>query len=168
MRRRDFLTALAASALLSTSEGLSQVSSRRPRLLISETDPFTGLALLRTRYAAGMRPSQDMEGWALSWLLTRQESFAEQALAAMRSGHVAKGAKPSRSWVDYARWSLAFDWLSGYPGFEPALQDRVAAELMVRCGSTAGDCRLFRSKPVLLPQLQPALSRFADICLCGA
>jgi hypothetical protein len=48
----------------------------------------------------------------------------------MRSGHITKGVKPSRSWVDYARWSLAFDWLSGYPGFEPALQDRIAAELM--------------------------------------
>ena len=130
MRRRDFLAALAASALLSTSKGLSQVPFQRPRLLISATDPFTGLALLRTRYAAGMRPSQDMEGWALSWLLTGQKSFAEQALTAMRSGHIAKGAKPSRSWVDYARWSLAFDWLSGYPGFEPALQDRIAAELM--------------------------------------
>lgn len=130
MRRRDFCAALAASALLSTSKGLSQVPFQRPRLLISATDPFTGLALLRTRYAAGMRPSEDMEGWALSWLLTRQESFAEQALAAMRSGHMLKGAKPSRSWVDYARWSLAFDWLSGYRGFEPALQDRIATELM--------------------------------------
>ncbi len=83
MRRRDFLAALAASALLATSKGRSQVPVQHPRLLISGTDPFTGLALLRTRYASGMRPSQDMEGWALSWLLTRQESFAEQALAAM-------------------------------------------------------------------------------------
>ena len=48
----------------------------------------------------------------------------------MRAGHITKGVKPSRSWVDYARWSLAFDWLSGYPGFEPALQDRIAGELM--------------------------------------
>src|SRR5882724_11935464 len=112
MRRRDFLAALSASALLATSKGLSQAPVSRPRLLISSTDPFTGLALLRTRYAAGMRPSQDMEGWALAWLLTGQKNFAEQALAAMHSSHIAKG-KPSRSWVDYARWSLAFDWLSG-------------------------------------------------------
>jgi Heparinase II/III-like protein len=129
MRRRDFLAALAASALL-TSKALSQSFSQRPRLLISAADPFTGLALLRTRYAAGMRPSQNIEGWALSWLLTRQERFAEQAVEAMRSEHIAKGVKPSRSWVDYARWSLAFDWISGYPGFERALQDRIANELM--------------------------------------
>src|ERR1700719_4227647 len=102
MRRRDFLAALAASALFTTSKALSQSSSQRPRLLISAADPFTGLALLRTRYAAGMRPSENSEGWALSWLLTRQESFAEQAVEAMRSGHIAKGVKPSRSWVDYA------------------------------------------------------------------
>ena len=128
MRRRDFMAALAASVLLAPSKSRSEVSVQHPRLLISGADPFTGLTLLRTRYASGMRPSQDMEGWALSWLLTRQGSFAEQALAAMRSGNIAKGVKPSRSWVDYARWSLAFDWLSGYPGFEPALQDRIASE----------------------------------------
>src|SRR5207237_4735928 len=130
MKRRDFLTSLAASALLASSKARSQAPGRLPRLLISGTDPFTGLALLRTRYDSGLRPSQDMEGWALSWLLTRQDSFAEKALAAMRSGHIAKGAKPSRSWVDYARWSLAFDWLSSYPGFAPALKDRVADALV--------------------------------------
>src|SRR5437879_12939893 len=119
MKRRDFMAGVAATVLLAISRGNTQVSAPRPRLLISNTDPFTGLALLRTRYAAGMRPSQDMEGWALSWLLTRQESFAEQALAAMRSGHVAKGAKPSRSWGDDSRWSVAFGWLSGSPGFAP-------------------------------------------------
>jgi hypothetical protein len=130
MRRRDFIASLTASALLATARGKSQASVQRPRLLISNTDPFTGLALLRTRYASGMRPSKDMEGWALSWRITGQENFAEEALAAMRAGHIAKGVKPSRSWVDYARWSLAFDWLSGYKGFESALQDRIANELM--------------------------------------
>jgi hypothetical protein len=71
-----------------------------------------------------------MEGWELSWQLTGDKLFAEKALTAMRNGHLTRTAKPSRSWVDYARWSLAFDWLYGYPGFEPALQDRVATELM--------------------------------------
>jgi hypothetical protein len=130
MRRRDFIAALVASALLAPAKGRSQVSLKHPRLLISNTNPFTGLAVLQTRYAAGMRPSEDMEGWALSWRLTGQENFAEQALAAMRAGHIAKGVKPSRSWVDYARWSLAFDWLAGYRGFDSALQDRIATELM--------------------------------------
>jgi hypothetical protein len=130
MKRRDFMTGVGASILLALSKSNAQVQAHRPRLLISSTDPFTGLALLKTRFANGMRPSEDMEGWALSWQLTRRNSFAEQALAAMRAGHISKGAKPSRSWVDYARWSLAFDWLSGYPGFESALQNRIADELM--------------------------------------
>src|ERR1051326_7744421 len=130
MKRRDFMADAAASILLTLSKSNSQVPAQRPRLLISNTDAFTGMTLLRTRYANGMRPSEDMEGFALSWLLTRQASFAEKALAAMRAGHITKGVKPSRSWVDYARWSLALDWLSGYPGFEPALQNRIANELM--------------------------------------
>ena len=130
MKRRDFMAGMAASVLLGLSRANAQLPLRRPCLLISHTDPFTGLALLKARYAGGMRPSEDMEGWALSWLLTGKDSFAEQALAAMRAGHISKGVKPSRSWVDYARWSLAFDWLSGHPGFEPALQERIANELM--------------------------------------
>ena len=130
MKRRDFIAGVATSILLAVSKSNTQVPVQRPRLLISGTDPFTGLALLRTRYASGMRPSDDMEGWALSWQLTGQESFAEKALAAIRASHIAKGTKPSRSWIDYARWSLAFDWLSEYPGFEPSLQNRVAEELM--------------------------------------
>jgi hypothetical protein len=130
MKRRDFMAGVAASILLAVSRSRAQATTQRPRLLISNSDAFTGLPLLRTRYASGFRPSEDMEGWALSWHLTRQESFAEKALAAMRAGHITKGVKPSRSWVDYARWSLAFDWLSGYPGFEPALQNRIADELM--------------------------------------
>jgi len=124
------MTGVATSVLLALTKGNTEVPVQHPRLLISHTDPFTGLALLKARYASGMRPSDDMEGWALSWQLTGQKSFAEKVLAAMRASHLAQGVKPSRSWVDYARWSLAFDWLFGYPGFEPALQNRVADELM--------------------------------------
>jgi hypothetical protein len=130
MQRRDFMTGVVGSILLAVTKANTQVPAQRPRLLISPTDAFTGLALLKTRYARGMRPSEDMEGWALSWQLTRQEIFAEKALAAMRAGRITQGGKPSHSWVDYARWSLAFDWLSGYPGFEPALKNRIADELM--------------------------------------
>ena len=130
MKRRDFLAGMGTSVLLALSRGNSQAAVSRPRMLISATDAFTGLNLLKTRYAGGMRPSEDMEGWALSWQLTRQDTFAEKALAEMRKGHVTKGAKPSRSWLDYVRWSLAFDWLAGYPGFESALQNRIADELM--------------------------------------
>ena len=54
----------------------------RPRLLIGENDPFTGLAILRARYATGMRPADDIAGWALTYLLTKDESFATRALDA--------------------------------------------------------------------------------------
>lgn len=129
MRRRDFLAALGASAVLPLLPVYAQPSDRRPRLLIADTDPYTGLHILKSRYAAGRRPSEDMEGWALSWRLTGQESFAERALAEIGGRHISKGGKASRSWVDYARWSLAFDWLLGFRGFDPDLQNRVAQEL---------------------------------------
>ena len=129
MRRRDFIAALAASALAAASRARAQIKPARPRLLIADHDPFTGLALLKARYAAGLRPSDDMEGWALSWRLTGQDGFAEKALGQMRKTHLSGGAKPSRSWVDYARWSLAFDWLFEYRGFDKVLKDRVAGEL---------------------------------------
>ena len=38
--------------------------------MIGAADPFTGLASLEAKYAAGERPSDDLPGWALSYLLT--------------------------------------------------------------------------------------------------
>ena len=129
MRRRDFIAALAASALAAVGPAKGQGEVRRPRLLIADADPFTGLLLLKSRYAAGRRPSEDMEGWALSWQLTGQDAFAERALNEMRTKQVAASGKASRSWLDYTRWSLTFDWLFTYRGFDRALKDRVAREL---------------------------------------
>src|SRR5205809_4799393 len=128
--RRDFLSALAASTIFTRSWVSAQSSSRRPRLLIAKTDPFTGLDILKSRYAAGRRPSEDIAGWALSWQITKQKDFAEHALAEMKTKHITASGKPSRVWIDYARWALAFDWLLEYPGFDRALQDRIAHELM--------------------------------------
>jgi len=130
MKRRDFMMALGATISLTMLRSSAESLVSRPRLLIGKTDPFTGLVLLKSRYQMGMRPSDDMEGWALSWQLTGDKGFAEKGLNAMRRNHPAKGARPSRSWMDYARWSLAFDWLSDYPGFEQTLRDRIATELM--------------------------------------
>jgi hypothetical protein len=129
MKRRDFLTALAGSALAAAWPATAQPAVRRPRLLIADADPFTGIPLLKSRYAAGKRPSDDMEGWALSWRLTGEDAFAERAVAEMKSKHLAANGKPSRSWVDYARWALAFDWVFDYRGFDHALKERVAGEL---------------------------------------
>jgi len=120
---------MVASAFASALPMAANAAMRRPRLLVADTDPFTGLPLLKSRYAAGHRPSEDMEGWALSWLITGKEDFAERTLAEMRSKHLGSGGKPSRSWIDYARWSLAFDWLYSYRGFDSGLKDRVAGEL---------------------------------------
>lgn len=130
MKRRDFIAALAASAVFARSWAGAQISSKRPRLLIAESDPFTGLNLLKLRYAAGRRPSEDISGLALSWQLTRKKDFAERALAEMKDKHITPSGKPSRVWIDYARWALAFDWLLEYPGFDQASKDRLARELM--------------------------------------
>ena len=80
MKRRDFMLAAGATIGLAIMRSTAKASVPRPRLLISKTDPFTGLALLKTRYQLGMRPSDDMEGWALSWQLTGDKAFAEKAL----------------------------------------------------------------------------------------
>jgi hypothetical protein len=69
MKRRDFMAGVGASILLALSKSNSQVPAQRPRLLISNTDAFTGLALLKTRYASGMRPSEDTE-WVGSLVAT--------------------------------------------------------------------------------------------------
>ncbi|HEX4488510.1 MAG TPA: heparinase II/III family protein [Terriglobales bacterium] len=129
MRRRDFLAAMAASAVLPPWSLSAQSRPQGPRLLIGDTDPFTGLATLKLRYAAGRRPSDDMEGWALSWRLTGQESFAERTVAKMQSEQIAEGGRASRAWVDYARWALALDWLQGYRGFDNKMQDRISQQL---------------------------------------
>ena len=130
MKRRDFLAAVGGAIGLAIVNASAETAVRRPRLLVSGTDPFTGLALLKMRYASGMRPSDDIEGWALSWQLTGDKHFAEKALKGMETAHVPKGSRPSRSWVDYARLCLAFDWLFDHPGFGGELRDRIATELM--------------------------------------
>jgi len=124
------MMAVGATIGMTILRSSANVPASRPRLLIGKNDPFTGLALLKTRHQLGMRPSDDMEGWALSWQLSGDRTFADKALKAMRTNRLAKGVRPSRSWIDYARWSLAFDWLFDYPGFEQTLRDRIATELM--------------------------------------
>jgi hypothetical protein len=101
----------------------------RPRLLIAERDPFSGIPALKARYAAGARPSEDGAGWALSYVLTGDESFARRALAEMQ-GRIRPTGKGSSLYMDYMRRALQFDWLYGCPCFDPALKDRVAAELV--------------------------------------
>ncbi len=96
-------------------------------MLVAPTDPFSGVDLLRARYTAGHRPSNDVSGLALSWLLTGEKSFADQALHQMESKGIP--AKPgSANWLQYANSALAFDWLYEYQGFNSSLKDRLAAQ----------------------------------------
>ncbi len=100
----------------------------RPRMLIGEHDPLTGFNVLRARYAAGARPSDSIDGWALTYLLTRDETFARRAVDEMRRTHPPE-LVGSRTYPEYVKWSLAFDWLYNYAGFDAQLKDRIALEL---------------------------------------
>jgi heparin/heparan-sulfate lyase len=98
-------------------------------MLIGEKDSLTGYQILRARYAAGARPADDMAGWALTYLLTGDESFARRAVEEMRAKRPPE--KPgSRTYPEYVKWSLAFDWLYNYKGFDSQLKDRIAGELL--------------------------------------
>jgi len=101
----------------------------RPRMLIGEHDPLTGFTILRARYAAGARPSDDIAGWALTYLLIGDESFARRAIEEMRRTHPPEQVG-SRTYPDYVKWSLAFDWLYNYAGFDTPLKDRIGLELL--------------------------------------
>lgn len=112
-----------------TQTGQRTAAVVRPRMLIGERDPLTGFDVLRARYRAGVRPPDDLAGWALTYLLTGDEGFARRAVEEMRAKRPPERAG-SRTYPDYVRWSLAFDWLYNYPGFDAALKDRVAGELV--------------------------------------
>src|SRR6185437_6657467 len=57
------------------------------------------------------------------------QKFAERAVDEMRRNHP-PAKVGSRTYMDYVRWSLAFDWLYDYQGFDAALKDRLAGELL--------------------------------------
>src|SRR5688572_18377816 len=114
-----FVIALFGFPLLSVH---AQTTPVRPRMLIGEKDPLTGFSTLRERYTAGSRPSQAIDGLALSYLLTHDEAFARRAVDEMRRSHPPE-LVGSRTYPEYVKWSLAFDWLYSYPGFDAALKD---------------------------------------------
>jgi heparin/heparan-sulfate lyase len=98
-------------------------------MLIAEGDSWSGIAALKARYAAGARPSDDLAGWALTYALTGDESYARKALAELpsRDPHRLKG---SNLYMLFLSRSLAFDWLYGSPAFDPARKDELARELV--------------------------------------
>jgi hypothetical protein len=100
-----------------------------PHLLLSADDPFTGLPGLKARYAAGLHPSDDVCGNAVSYLVTGERAFAEQAMGRIRRERPPQQVG-SRTYAAYVCWSLAFDWLYDYPGFEATLKDQLAGDLL--------------------------------------
>jgi len=125
------LAAFLALNVVGPCQAQAQPTSKivRPRMLIGEHDALTGFTILRARYAAGARPSDDIAGWALSYLLTGDDSFARRALEEMRRAHPLEQVG-SRTYPDYVKWSLAFDWLYNYAGFDTPLKDRIGLELL--------------------------------------
>jgi hypothetical protein len=128
--RSCIVFALLASGILAPAARAAEGSAvAHPRLLVAEHDPFAGLLALRARWAAGERPSTDLPGLALSWLLSQDESYAGRALELLRADRPL-GLKGSNRYVRYLDRALGFDWLYGYPGFDAALKDAVAADLV--------------------------------------
>src|SRR6476659_814181 len=130
MMARGAVSLLAAAVLgASATVARAAESPVRPRLLLAERDPFTGLPALKARYAAGARPSDGLPGWALTYLVSGDESFARKAVESLRTQPLpTKGG--SNLYMAYLGRSLAFDWLYGFAGFDAALKDRVAGELV--------------------------------------
>ena len=98
-------------------------------MFVSERDPFSGLPALKARWAAGERPSEDLPGLALSWLLSGDEAYARRALEELRADRPTR-LKGSSAYVRYLNRAMAFDWLYNDPGFDDALKDQVAADLV--------------------------------------
>jgi hypothetical protein len=128
LSRREFTRMFAATAAVAFSHRAHAQARNGPSMLVAASDPFSGLDILRMRYALGRRPSDDIAGKALSWLVTGRDQLAQESLAEMRRSTLPKPG--SRSWLTYASWSLAYDWLYEYPAFDAALKDSVAQQLL--------------------------------------
>jgi hypothetical protein len=131
MNRREFSSALlGAAAFPGSLVSESTEAALRPSLLLVQNDPFSGLGRLAARYAAGRRPSDDIPGWSLAWQLSKNNDFAERAIAGIRAMPGLAKNSLSRSWMQFVSLSLAFDWLYDHPAFPPALRDSLANELL--------------------------------------
>ena len=126
--RRQFSQMFAGAVAFAFSHNANAQSKSGPSMLLAASDPFCGLDILRMRYAAGRRPSNDMAGNALSWLVTGQDAFAQESLSEMRRSAPPKPG--SHAWLTFANWALVYDWLYEHPAFDAALKDRVAQQLL--------------------------------------
>ncbi|MBE3072747.1 MAG: hypothetical protein IMZ67_07200, partial [Acidobacteria bacterium] len=106
---------VGACLLLGAASAPPVPARAHPRMLVSDTDPFSGIPALKAKLASGERPSDDLPGWALSWLLTGDETVARRAVEALRRTHLPTSGG-SNQYLDYVRQALAFDWLYTWPG----------------------------------------------------
>ena len=107
-----------------------QASVVHPRMLLAASDPFTALPGLKAKFASGERPSDDLPGWALTWLVSGDEAFARRAVDEMRRVRLPVPRGSGGAYLEYVGRALAFDWLYGSPLFDAALKDQVAGELV--------------------------------------
>ena len=123
------LAAVGLGAAIARAPEAAPAGTVHPRLLVAERDPFSGLPALRARWAAGERPSDDLPGWALSYLLSGDESYARRAVEALARPRP-RQQRGSNRYIETLNDALAFDWLYGYAGFDHAMKDRLARELV--------------------------------------
>jgi heparin/heparan-sulfate lyase len=123
------LVAAGLGAAIARAPEAAPAGITHPRLLVAERDPFSGLPALRARWAAGERPSDDLPGWALSYLLSGDESYARRAVEALARPRP-RQQRGSNRYIETLNDALAFDWLYGYTGFDDAMKDRLARELV--------------------------------------
>jgi hypothetical protein len=130
LSRRSFSQLLAATAAFAFSRSAfaQAQAGTAPSMMLGARDAFSGLDILRVRFAAGRRPSDDIAGNALSWLLSGQKEFGEKCIAALRTSTLPEPS--SRSWPTYASHALAFDWLYEFSAFDEALKDQVVKQLL--------------------------------------
>src|SRR5882757_8741632 len=146
--RREFSAALLGTIAFSRSliAGTAE-TIRRPSMLLLQTDPFSGLDLLRARYAAGKRPSEDVPGWALSWQITGKNEFAEKAIAGLQKVLAESKGKASRVWMNHVGMALAFDWLYEHKSFNAKLKEEIAETLL------DNTLKLFALPDLAIPEL---------------
>src|SRR4051812_33579943 len=118
LSRRSFSQLLAATAAFAFSKSAFAQAGTAPSMMLGARDAFSGLDILRMRYAAGRRPSDDIAGNALSWLLSGQKEFGEKCITKLRASTLPEPG--SRSWPIYAGHALAFDWLYEFSAFDEA------------------------------------------------
>jgi hypothetical protein len=132
--RRQFSQMLTATSAFAFSHNLYAQIKSGPSMLLAAHDPFCGLDILRMRYAAGRRPSDDMAGNALSWLVTGQDAFAQKSLDEMRNSGPPKAA--SHAWTTPTGLLHSIGCMNILPSME-ALKDRVAQQLLDGAIATA-------------------------------